>query len=202
MKRIGTLLGLALMVLLMSWAAKTPDELAIGADMPQADQKMMSVSGKLLSLSDLKKENGLVVIFSCNTCPFVIAWQDRYNELHELAEKNNIGFVLVNPNEAYRDGDDSFAAMKAHAEKNKYTAEYVVDQNHVVADAFGADRTPHVFLFNAENKLTYRGAIDDNHKDKNKVKKTYLKDALNAQGSGKEIAVTSSKSLGCSIKRN
>lgn len=200
MKKFLTVAGLILMGALISWGNYS-DELKIGATMPKADVKMMDVSGKNFTLANLKKENGLLVVFSCNTCPFVIAWQDRYNELADLAKKNNIGMVLVNSNEAKRDGEDSLDEMKAHAKTNKYTMHYVVDKNHVVADAFGADRTPHVFLFDKENKLTYRGAIDDNYRDKSKVKHTYLKDALSAQGAGKAIATKTSKSLGCTIKR-
>src|SRR5215510_2338566 len=89
--------------------------LAIGTKAPKTDVKMKDISGKSVSLNDIKKTNGLLVIFSCNTCPFVLAWEDRYPSLGEQCTKSNIGMVLINSNEARRKGDDSMDEMKKHA---------------------------------------------------------------------------------------
>jgi peroxiredoxin len=175
-------------------------ELEIGKPIPSADVKMMDVSGKEVSLADAKGENGLLVIFSCNTCPYVKLSESRIKEVAKHAKANKIGVILVNSNEAQRADEDSFDAMKKYASAQGYDFSYVVDKNSSVANAFGATRTPHVFLFDKKG-LAYRGAIDDNIKDANDAKEHYLKDAITAVGTGKPVKTNSSKSVGCSIKR-
>ena len=147
------------------------------------------------------KMNGLLVIFSCNTCPFVLQWENRYNPIFELCEKNDVGMVLVNSNEAKRDGDDSMAKMKEKAESEGYKMKYLMDKDHVVADAFGARTTPHVYLFNKHAKLAYRGSIDDNSENPEEVSETYLMDAINNMVLDEPIDPNITKSIGCSIKR-
>lgn len=180
----------------------------IGETAPNSDVAMLDVSGDEFSLNDLKGENGLLVVFSCNTCPFVVGngdksegWEGRYNQLYELAQAEGIGMVLVNSNAAKRDGDDSFDAMKTHAEEAGYLMNYVVDENSALADAFGARTTPHVFLFDADMKLTYKGAVDDNVNSSDEVEATYLQDALSNMAAGEPIDPNDTKELGCSIKR-
>lgn len=186
----------------MSTAFFEMDQLNVGDKAPKAEMKMMGIDGKSVSLKDLKKENGVCVIFSCNTCPWVVAWEDRYNELSKLCAANNVGFVLVNSNEAKRAGDDSMANMKEHAKEKGYdTFAYVVDEKNVLADAFGATKTPDVFLFNGKMELAYKGAIDDNSKDKSAVEEPYLKKAVEAMVAGKPVNPSETKALGCSIKR-
>ena len=175
--------------------------LAIGSKAPNVDVEMIDISGKYLKLSQIKKENGLLVIFSCNTCPFVIAWENRYPKIAALCKKNNIGMVAVNSNAAKRDGDDSFEEMKKHAKEKNYTFNYVVDKNSELAIAFGANRTPQVFLFNKDVKLVYTGAIDDNLKDAEKVEKPYLMNAIDNLILNKKIKPSTTKALGCSIKK-
>lgn len=175
-------------------------ELEIGAAIPKTDLKMMDVSGKEVALTDVKKEKGLLVIFSCNTCPFVKLSERRIKESVELASKNNIGVIIINSNEAQRSEEDSFDAMKKYAASQDFKCSYVVDKNSELADAFGATRTPHCFLFDKKG-LVYRGAIDDNVKDENTAKEHYLKDAIEAVGKGGAVKTNSTKSVGCSIKR-
>ena len=110
--------------------------------------------------------------------------------------------MLVNSNEAKRKGADSMDEMKNHAKEKGYLDfAYVVDQNHVLADAFGATKTPDVFLFNSDLELVYKGAIDDNSKNKGGVEEPYLMNAVKALSSGEEITPATTKALGCSIKR-
>ncbi len=146
-------------------------------------------------------DNGLLVIFSCNTCPFVVAWEDRYNEVKEFADAAGVGTVLINSNEDFRDEDDSPEAMAAHAAELGYTMPYLVDEHHKIADDFRAKTTPHVFFFDAEGTLVYRGAIDDNYEDQSAVESYYIKDALAAFQAGETINPETTKALGCSIKR-
>jgi peroxiredoxin len=176
-------------------------ELEIGKSIPAADLKMADVSGKEVSLSESKGENGLLVIFSCNTCPYVKLSETRITELGSLTKKSKVGMMLINSNEAQRSDDDSFEAMKNYAKAQGYTFSYVLDKGSQVANAFGATRTPHCFLFDKSGKLVYRGSIDDNIKDPADVKEHYLKDAVTAIASGKQVKTSSTKSIGCSIKR-
>jgi len=177
------------------------DQVQIGDIIPMMSYKMTDISGAKLNLRELNQENGLLVIFSCNTCPFVIQWEDRYNELYDLCAANDIGMVLVNSNEAKRDGEDSFEKMQEKAEKEGYKMHYVVDEKHQLADAFGATTTPHIFLFNRDAKLAYRGLIDDNGKEKEAVTQPYLKNAIKAMIANDKIDPEVTKSIGCSIKR-
>ena len=198
MKKIALLLFGALIFM----AAGNKKSLNIGDSAPLSKEKMEDISGKQMSLADLKGENGLLVIFSCNTCPYVIAWEDQYNPLEALGKKNKIGTVLINSNEAKRTGDDSMEMMQAHAEKEEYTMPYLVDTNSKLADAFGANTTPHIYLFDADMKLVYKGAINDKFESNEKTaKEFFLEDAIKALGSGKDIKVKETQNRGCSIKR-
>lgn len=198
MKKVALLLFGAMIFM----AAGNKTDLQIGDSAPLPKEKMKDISGKEMSLADAKLDNGLLVIFSCNTCPYVIAWEDQYNPINELGKKNGIGTVLINSNEAKRNGDDSMEEMKAHSEMNKYTMPYLVDENSKLADAFGANTTPHVYLFDADMKLVYKGAINDKFESSEKTaKKFFLEDAMKALGDGKDIKVKETKNRGCSIKR-
>lgn len=177
------------------------EELEIGSKAPMTDVEVKDVSGEMLTLQGVAKENGLLVIFSCNTCPWVRAWEDRYNPIASLAEENNVGLIMLNPNTTARDRGDGFEDMKQRAQEENYQFYYALDENNKIADAFGATRTPHVYLFNSSNELVYRGAIDDNAKSAGNVEEHYLKDAINQLAAGEEISTKTTKSLGCTIKR-
>lgn len=192
-----------LLLLATVWLAafRSPDALEVGAKMPKPDVKMKDVTGKEVSLNDVKKANGLLVMFSCNTCPYVQRNQERTREIAQYALKHNIGVILVNSNEAERAGGDSFDAMKAYAKKQNYQWYYAVDKNNELADAFAADRTPECYLFNKEATLVYKGAIDDNPGNAAGVKTKYLHNAIDAMVAGRAVEVTSTASVGCGIKR-
>jgi hypothetical protein len=178
--------------------------LALGDAAPMTDYEMMDVSGKTMTLESLKKKNGLLVVFSCNTCPFVLGWEDQYPMLGSAAEGVDIGMVLVNSNEAKRDGDDSMEEMKKHYKGAGYNVPYVVDNNSALANAFGANTTPHIYLFDGDMKLVYTGSINDKYEQKDKVATTrWLYDALMLSAAGKadQIKPAETKNIGCSIKR-
>lgn len=192
-----------LLLLATVWltAFRYSDALEIGAKMPKPDVKMKDITGKEVSLNEVKKPNGLLVMFSCNTCPYVARNLERTREICEYALKNQIGVVLVNSNEAERAGGDSYEAMKAFAKKHSYHWYYAVDKNNELADAFAADRTPECYLFNKDATLVYKGAIDDNPGNAAGVQTKYLHNAINAMVAGKAVEVTSTASVGCGIKR-
>lgn len=177
------------------------EPLQIGSKMPKADLKMQNTAGSSTSMKDALQPNGVLVMFSCNTCPYVIKNQERTLAISAYATKNKIGVIILNSNEAYRNDDDSFDAMKSYAKDQGYSWNYVVDKNHEVADAFGANRTPECFLFNKNLVLTYHGAIDDSPSDVSAVKRMHLQEAINEMVAGKDVSVKESRSVGCTIKR-
>ena len=197
-KILYILLAVALVATL---AFTVGDPLQIGSIMPKSDLKMHDISGKNVSMSDAKKANGVLVMFSCNTCPYVVKNQKRTNAISEFAIKNNIGVIILNSNEAYRGNEDSYAAMQQYAREQGYKWNYVVDKNNEVADAFGAKRTPECFLFDKNLKLTYHGAIDDSPSDVTAVQRIHLQEAITEMVGGKEVSVKESRSVGCTIKR-
>ena len=189
------------LALATSITAQDFQQLPLGSSLPLGNVEMEDISGRNLSLNAVKGEKGLLVIFSCNTCPWVIKWEDRYPIIQEIAEANDIGMILVNPNEDYRAKGDGMEDMILHAEKAGYALPYVLDKNHRVADAFGASRTPHVYLFDSEDILVYVGAIDDNANSAADVEEFYIKDAIEQLSAGQDITQASTKSIGCTIKR-
>jgi hypothetical protein len=158
------------------------------------------VSGKIISLNDVKTKKGLLVIFSCNTCPYVKLSESRIKLLTDSCVKSGVGCIILNSNEAERAEDDSFEAMVNYAAKQQFSCYYAVDVNSKLADAFGATRTPQCFLFNTTG-LVYKGAIDDNVKDATMAKAHYLNDAIDALLRNELPSVQETKSIGCTIKR-
>lgn len=177
------------------------DPLPIGASIPKPEQKMKDISGKEVSFKDAMKKNGLLVMFSCNTCPVVKKYQSRTNEACKYALNKEIGVMLLNPNEAGRDNGDSYDDMKDYAHGQAYNWFYVLDNNSVMANAFGANRTPECFLFNKDGKLVYHGAIDDNQNGPDEVTRKHLMLAFDEMLAGKDVSVKNTRSVGCSIKR-
>jgi|SRR5690554_4396900 len=175
--------------------------IGIGDKATLTDIKMLDVSGEEVSLADATKENGLLVLFSSNTCPFVLQWESRYNEIKDWADRHKVGMIVLNSNYGNRDGVDSYDAMKKQASEKNYNFYYAVDKDSKIANAYGGQVTPHAFLFNSDMMLVYKGALDDNYKSAKDVRQAYLKDAIQNVASGKEVAIAETKPLGCSIKR-
>lgn len=192
----------AVALLAMSFIAVEIAPIDLGTSIPNPDKKMENVmDGKRVSLNDSKKNNGLLVMYSCNTCPYVLNMQNRINDIQMQAQRMMIGMVIINSNEAYRDEADSKSEMKKYGEDNKFIVPYLIDSMSVMADAFGATRTPECFLFNKEGILVYRGSIDDSPKDEKAVKQHYLLDAMTAVSKNKPITIGTTVSAGCTIKR-
>jgi len=205
MKKLLLILLSLPLITLAQYGKKTEksqfETIEINSKMPNMDQELKSVNGYSYSLESISEKNGLVVIFTSNTCPFVIKWEDRYTMVEELAKKNNLGLVYINSNYKKRDGDDSFEKMKEHAKKYNYRFPYLFDTESTLANSFGAKTTPHVFMFDKNLQLVYKGAIDDNYEDINKVKEFFLKEAMEQLAKGKKIKVSETDPVGCSIKR-
>tara|TARA_B110000879_G_scaffold75420_1_gene105174 strand:+ start:544 stop:1194 length:651 start_codon:yes stop_codon:yes gene_type:complete len=202
--------GAILITLSLSFSGYAQTEtLEIGALAPAPSYAMMNLDGTLVSINDIKGENGALVIFTCNSCPFVVGrgentegWGARYAGLIEFAATNGIGTLLVNSNSARRQDGESLSDMKVHNMEMNYGAPYVLDEGSKLANNFGAKTTPHVFLFNSSLELVYKGAIDDNVDSSDSVKKHYLKNAITLSSDGRRIRENATKAVGCSIKRS
>lgn len=177
------------------------DPLPIGSPIPGPEVKMKDISGTEVSFNDAQKKNGLLVVFSCNTCPVVKRLQTRLNEVSKYALEHNIGVILLNPNEAYRNDGDSYDDMKNYAKQNGFNWYYVLDENSAMADKFGANRTPELYLFDKDLKLAYHGAIDDNSNSEEGVTRKHAVMAIDELSSGKEVSMKETRSVGCTIKR-
>ncbi|HYF03431.1 MAG TPA: thioredoxin family protein, partial [Patescibacteria group bacterium] len=167
------------------------------------DFSLKNVDGKTVSLSDFKNQKGAVVIFTCNHCPYSVAYEDRIIELHNEFAAKGYPVVAINPNDPVRQPEDAFEKMKIRAKEKGFPFVYLADETQEITRAYGATRTPHVFLLkNDDGKMvvSYIGAIDENTEDASEVKEPYVADAINAllKGETPKIAVT--KAIGCTIK--
>ena len=200
MKIYKTLL-VALLLLNTSLFAQKYPTINIGEQMPLQQTEIFDTNEKSRTLNNSLKNNGLLVVFTSNSCPFVVMWEDRYQLLEEKCRNSDIGMLYINSNQAKRNGDDSVEKMKNHSKEMGYTFPYLIDRNSEIANAFGAKTTPHTFLFDKGKKLVYKGAIDDNYKSANDVTENYLLDALELVSKQQNIIVKETKAVGCSIKR-
>lgn len=192
---------LAIGILSVNAFAQNVQPIAIGTPLPMAGTKMKATDGKEYSIKDALLKNGVLVMFSCNTCPYVIRYQGRTLAVIKEAKEKGIGVIIINSNATARDDEDSYPAMQEYGKAQGYKdVRYVVDDNSVVANAFGATRTPECFLFNAAGKLVYHGAIDDNNVA-SQAKQNYAIKALDETSLGKEVTVKETRSVGCMIKR-
>jgi len=175
--------------------------LSIGDQAPDFELKNANAAkGKpLMSLSSAMGEAGVVVVFECNHCPYVVASIGRMNAMADRCTAAGVGFVGINSNDPVVYANDSFEHMVKRADKGM-PYPYLHDDTQAVAHAYGAKRTPEFFLFNAHGELVYQGRMDDNPKDPSQVQSTELADALDAMLSGTAPAVHTTESIGCSVK--
>ena len=173
--------------------------LSIGDKAPSTSVKMQSVDGSQVAIADVAGKEGTLVVFSCNHCPFVKAWQDRIASIGNAAKSKGVGVIVINSNDPAANPEDNFAEMQKRAQQLGFTFPYVVDATSDVARAFGATRTPEAFLFDKDGKLVYHGAIDDS-KEADQVSKHFLQDAVDAAVAGKAVPVAETKFVGCGIK--
>jgi len=171
-----------------------------GDSAPQRETKMRNVDGREVSITDVAGKNGTLVIFTCNHCPWAKAWESRIATLGNAYRQRGIGVIAINANDPAEHGEDGFDEMVKRAKQRDFQFPYVVDSGSTVARAFGAERTPEAFLFDAKGTLVYHGTIDDNAEDASAVRQHFLQDALEAVATGKPVTQQETKALGCSIK--
>jgi peroxiredoxin len=164
---------------------------------------LKNIDGKMVSLSDFPDKKGFVVIFTCNHCPFSVAYEDRIIALDAKLKPLGYPVIAINPNDPDVAPDDSYEKMMERAAEKKFTFPYLYDQTQEVARRFGALKTPHVFLLVKQGSafiLKYVGAIDDNTHEPEKVTRRYVEEAIAMIMDGKPLETSSTKAIGCSIK--
>jgi len=164
------------------------------------DFKLKSVDGKMYSMADYKDAKGFIVVFTCNTCPFAVKYEDRVNQLAKKYKSKGYILLAINPNDPAVQPDDTFELMKERAKDKGYDFPYLVDEGQKIYPQYGATKTPHIFLLDKNLVVKYIGAIDDNVDDASSVKERYLENAIAALESGKEPSPALTKAIGCSIK--
>ncbi|WP_340076787.1 thioredoxin family protein [Leptobacterium sp. I13] len=167
------------------------------------DFKLKNIDGKMVSLADFKDAKGFIVIFTCNSCPYAKAYEDRIVALDKKYKTKGVPVIAINPNNPESKPEDSFAEMQVRAKEKGFTFPYLIDEGQKIYPQYGATRTPHVFLLEKTakgNQVKYIGAIDDNYQDAAAVETNYLEDAIDAMLAGQEIPVKTTRAIGCSIK--
>jgi peroxiredoxin len=148
----------------------------------------------------LEQHHAIAVVFMCNHCPYVKLYLDRLKQLQQDVKAQGVAFIGINPNDDRAFPEDSYEKMKTFAAENQLNFLYLRDMTQDVASAFGAQKTPHVFLLNRQGVLCYQGAIDDNAQSPNAVTKHYLRDAIANLLNGQPISPESTPPVGCSVK--
>ena len=170
---------------------------SIGTEPPQFD--LPGVDGQRHSLDSYADAEVLVLVQSCNHCPYVQAWEDRLNAIARDYAERGVRVVAVNSNDAERYPEDSFEEMQARASSRGFVFDYLYDEPQDVARQLAAERTPEIFVYDRDRRLVYHGAIDDS-RDETAVSRRYLRDALDAVLAGEAPAVTETPPVGCTLK--
>lgn len=168
------------------------------------DFSLMNIDDKKVSLSDYTTAKGFIVIFTCNHCPFSVAYEDRIIALDKKYRDRGYPIIAINPNNPESYPTDSFDAMKVRANEKGFTFPYLFDDNQKIYPQYGATKTPHVFILQKEEKgnvVKYIGAIDNNYQDASAVTEHYVVDAVEALLNEEEVVVKKTKAIGCSIKK-
>lgn len=168
------------------------------------DFKLKNIDGKMVSLSDYKDAKGFIVIFTCNHCPYAIAYEDRIIALDKKYKSLGYPVIAINPNDPEVQPQDSFELMKERAKSKGFTYPYLIDEGQKIYPQYGAQKTPHVYILKKEGKkniVKYIGAIDNNYKNANDADQKYAENALDALLKGVEPEVKSTVAIGCTIKK-
>lgn len=172
--------------------------LSIGSPVPSFN--LENIDGRFFSQDSFKDKEILLIIFSCNHCPYVQAYENRIIKIQSDYADKGLAVAAIASNDDTKYPEDSFEEMKKRATEQGFNFLYLRDYTQATAKAFDATHTPEIFLFDKERKLAYHGKIDDNWQDENAVKSTYLKDTIEELLAGKEVSVPETFTIGCTIK--
>lgn len=168
------------------------------------DFRLKNVDGKMVSLADYKDAKGFIVTFTCNSCPYSVAYEDRLIELHNKFASKGYPLIAINPNDAQVSPRDSYDKMQVRAKEKNFPFPYLHDETQEITRAYGATRTPHLYIVQKQQdgslKVAYIGTVDDNYKDASQAQKKYAEEALNELVAGKQISQPNTKAIGCTIK--
>ncbi|WP_025742270.1 thioredoxin family protein [Aquimarina pacifica] len=207
MKTLKILVVFAFVIAISAFAidkvsvSKTDTGYAIG-DIA-ANFKLKNIDGTSVSLTDYDDAKGFIIVFTCNHCPYSVAYEDRIIALDNMFKPKGYPVVAINPNNAKAYPEDSFDNMKARAKSKGFTFPYLIDEGQKIYPQYGATKTPHVYVLEKTangNIVRYIGAVDNNYKDATSATKKYVEDAVNALLEGKKVPVEITKAIGCSIK--
>lgn len=168
------------------------------------DFKLKGVDGKMVSLSDYPDAKGFIVIFTCNTCPYAVAYEDRIIALDKKYKQLGYPVIAINPNSPTAQPEDTFDKMVKKSKDKGFTFPYLVDEGQKIYPVYGATNTPHIYLLEkqgADLVVAYTGAIDNNYKDASAATEHYLATAIDDLREGNEPSVATTKAIGCSIKK-
>lgn len=198
------LLAIGLLFTAGAWAQSgyAPGDVARDFSLKNANNNLNGID-KAVSLADYADAKGVILIFTCNHCPFSVAYEDRIIDLHNKYAPLGYPVVAINPNDPVRQPQDSYDNMKVRAEEKAFPFAYLFDHTQEVALAYGAKRTPHVFVLRKEgslHKVAFIGAIDDNAWNQQAISTHYVADAVDALLAGKAVTKTTAKAIGCTIK--
>ena len=203
-KTIKLFSALAVVLVLSAFATITTNENSgyqIGD--VATDFSLKNIDGNMVSLSDFKEAKGFIVVFTCNTCPYAVAYEDRIEALNKKYANKGYPVIAIMPNNTDIKPGDNFEAMQARAKAKGFTFPYLIDEGQKIYPKYGATKTPHVYILQRTkkgNEVMYIGAIDDNYKDASAVGKKYVENAVDALLEGKEIQDKETRAIGCSIK--
>ncbi len=195
------LFALPLLAALALWAAAAlPVNTGIKVGDKAPDFQLKNVDGQMVSLAGMKNVKGYIVIFTCNTCPYAVMYEDRIIDLHNKFASKGYPVVAIQPNDPEVQPGDAFDKMQVRAKEKNFPFAYLFDEGQKVYPQYGASRTPEVYLLDKNLTLRYTGAIDDNAQDASAVTKRYVEDAIAALEAGKNPEPAQVKAVGCTIK--
>ena len=171
----------------------SPGDKVLSFELPGVDDRRHT-------LADYADREAMAVVFTCNHCPYARAWEDRLIDIQADYAGRGVQLVAISANDAKKYPDDSFPRMKERSEEKGFNFPYLYDESQDVARAYGAERTPEIFLFDKDGTLRYHGAVDDNYDDPAAVRSHYFIDALEATLGGRELTTTETAPVGCTIK--
>jgi peroxiredoxin len=201
MRKLSTIVMFAIALMLSAYQNPEKKGYVIG-DIAM-DFKLENIDGKMVSMADYKAAKGFIVIFTCNHCPFSVAYEDRIIELQKKMSVKGYPVIAINPNDPERQPEDSYKNMQKRAKQKKFNFPYLLDNTQEVAKTYGATRTPHVFILQKESndlKVVYIGAIDDNFEEPQNVKQKFVESAVNDLLNNEPVANATTKAIGCTIK--
>ena len=202
-KTLKALVTVVCVLTLSAFAINTNDDKGYKIGDIATDFSLENIDGKMVSLADYTDAKGFIVVFTCNTCPYAVAYEDRIEALNKTYADKGYPVIAIMPNNTDVKPGDNMEAMRARAKEKGFTFPYLMDKGQKIYPQYGATKTPHVYILEKTNKgnvVKYIGAIDDNYKDAAAVTETYAEDAVDALLDGKEVKVKETRAIGCSIK--